>query len=50
MAFVWTTLKLKWEKKEIVLEISRVCEWLEYLGTILLFISYFVAFQIIARD
>jgi len=34
----------------IVLEISRVCEWLEYLGTILLFISYFIAFQIIARD
>jgi len=43
-------IKIQIHNQEIVLEVSRVCEWLEYLGTILLFISYFVAFQIIARD
>jgi len=35
---------------EIVLEISRVCEWLEILGTIFVFISLFIAIQIIVRD
>jgi len=34
----------------IVLEISRVCPWLNTLGTIFVFISLFIAFQIVARD
>jgi len=36
--------------QEIVLEISRVCEWLKTLGTIFVFISLFIAIQIIVRD